>query len=165
MTNQLTTLKYSKISIVEIWDYNFITQNLRLLKITNAIRNIPFGQNSDESIASKYSSLVQNTPQTEATKRELAKPEVKESRDRKFRLTKESRTPQVSSSRGHRNRNFVEMSVRSKSSAELGQGFIMTYQKWWQLVTIVSTFSPVIILVHQRRRPFLQREILNLSVL
>lgn len=100
-----------------------------LHRITNAIRNIPFGQNSDESIASKYSSLVQNTPQTEgAAKRELAKPEVKESRDRKFRLTKESRTPQVSSSRGHRNRNFVEMSVRSKSSAELGQGFIMTYQ-------------------------------------
>ena len=103
-----------------------------LHRITNAIRNIPFGQNSDESIASKYSSLVQNAPQTEATKRtgsELAKPEVKESRDRKFRLTKDSRAPQVSSSRGHRNRNFVEMSVRSKSSAELGQGFIMTYQK------------------------------------
>ena len=100
-----------------------------LHRITNAIKNIAFGQNSDESIASKYSSLVQNVPQTEgATKRELVKPEVKESRDRKFRLTKESRTPQVSSSRGHRNRNFVEMSVRSKSSAELGQGFIMTYQ-------------------------------------
>ena len=92
-----------------------------LHRITNAIRNIH--QNSDESIASKYSSLVQNAPQTE-----LVKPEAKESRDRKFRLTKESRKPQVSSSRGHRNRNFVEMSVRSKSSAELGQGFIMKYQ-------------------------------------
>ena len=68
-----------------------------LHRITNAIRNIPFGQNSDESIASKYSSLVQNAPQTEGSKRELVKPEVKESRDRKFRLTKESRTPQVSS--------------------------------------------------------------------
>ena len=68
-----------------------------LHRITNAIRNMPFGQNSDESIASKYSSLVQNAPQTEGSKRELVKPEVKESRDRKFRLTKESRTPQVSS--------------------------------------------------------------------
>ena len=66
-----------------------------LHRITNAIRNMH--QNSDESIASKYSSLVQNAPQTEGSKRELEKPEVKESRDRKFRLTKESRTPQVSS--------------------------------------------------------------------
>ena len=57
-------------------------------------------------------------------------PDFKSRGHPKFRLTKESRTPQVSSSRGHRNRNFVEMSVRSKSSAELGQGFIMTYQKF-----------------------------------
>ena len=56
-----------------------------LHRITNAIRNMPFGQNSDESIVSKYSSLVHNAPQTEGTKRELVKPEVKESRDRKFR--------------------------------------------------------------------------------
>ena len=89
-----------------------------LHRITNAIRNIPFGEISDESMVSKYSSLVQNVSHGEETK-----PEVKEPRDRKFRLTKESRTPQVStSSRGHRNRSFVEMSVRSKSSAELGKG-------------------------------------------
>ena len=91
-----------------------------LHRITNAIRNIPFGEISDESMVSKYSSLVQNVSHGEDVK---PKPEVKEPRDRKFRLTKESRTPQVStSSRGHRNRSFVEMSVRSKSSAELGKG-------------------------------------------
>ena len=97
-----------------------------LYKIAAAIKNMRSadGEVIDRNIASQYSSLVHNfnTHSEQKIDSPKSKSEMKGSKsdNRTFRLTKESSMPQVSSSRGHRRRNFVEMSIRSKSSAELG---------------------------------------------